>query len=456
MAKPHYRRSTNGQTRLIGDGLRNMASGMGTSRDKAGQADYYRTERSADQLVTAYDASALVQKAIDMPAEDSVREWREWQADAKQITSLEAEEARLSLPAKVLRARRVARLLGGSAILIGDGAKGDRILETPLEPASIRKGGIKYLTVLTKSEMTPDQQELDVLSEFYGTPQFWQIQGTTQTLSIHPSRLAIFHGVEPVAQSASETFGWGKSSLEGMFDPIKRVEEAAANVLSLIYEAKVDVFGIPDLMQQMQDNGEAFTNAILERLSLAAQGKGLSGTLVMDALETYDQKSASFGGLPDVLDRLMQLASAATGIPMTLLFGMSPGGLNATGESDARAYYDRIKVEQTLKISPAMSILNECLIYSAFGARPSDIHYNWRPLWQPTAKERAETAKTQAETMKTVKEMNVVSDEALGTSTVNALTESGAFPGLEGAVDEFGGVDPLDPVERGETQEVDE
>jgi len=99
---------------------------------------------------------------------------------------------------------------------------------------------------------------------------------------------------------------------------------------------------------------------------------------MLDALEEYASKSASFGGLPDILDRFMQLASAAVGIPMTLYFMISPGGLNATGASDTRAYYDKVKVEQTLRMQPAMSVLDECVIWSALNERPADLHYTCR------------------------------------------------------------------------------
>ncbi|CAN0594097.1 unnamed protein product, partial [Laminaria digitata] len=88
-------------------------------------------------------------------------------------------------------------------------------------------------------------------------------------------------------------------------------------------------------------------------------------------------------------------------------------------------------------MQPEMSVLDECLVWSAVGERPADLHYTWRPLWQPTAKERADTGKTAAETMKAAVEMDAVSVEAGGKALVNVLTESGSFPGLEGYAEEF-------------------
>lgn len=441
MSKPRYRRTSDGQTVLVNDGLQNLVSGMGTSRDKGWQAQYTRPVYSPIDLLTAYEASSMIQRAIDMPAEDSCREWREWQAEAADISKIEAEEQRLGVVAKVFEARRLARLYGGAAILIGTGEANTQL---PLDPKRIRMGGIKYLTVFSRDELSAQEIERDPRVDGYGKPKFWNVNSAAGVpLKIHPSRLVIFHGLSPLADIHSKTAsdGWGRSVLPGMLDALKRVDEMAANTNSLTYEAKVDVIKIPDLMQNLQKRGQAFEQEVLRRLTLAATGKGINGAMILDALEEYQQKSASFGGLHELLDRFMQLASAAVGIPMTLYFMLSPGGLNATGASDVRNYYDTVKVQQTLRMQPAMSVLDECLIWSALGSRPEDLHYTWRPLWQPTMKERAEVGKIGAEAMKVAVEMDAVSVEAAGSALVNMFTESGAFPGLEGYVEDF-------PVER--------
>jgi phage-related protein (TIGR01555 family) len=137
----------------------------------------------------------------------------------------------------------------------------------------------------------------------------------------------------------------------------------------------------------------------------------------------------------------MTLGSAVAGIPMTLLFGVSPGGLNATGASDIRAYYDRVRVQQTMKLGPAMAVLDEVLIRSALGSRPDDVHYNWRPLWQATALEKAQVGKLIVDTMAVLDAMEIMPAESIQAATVSALVECGAYPGLEAAAMDDGGGD---------------
>ncbi|MHA3913858.1 anti-CBASS protein Acb1 family protein [Halovulum sp. GXIMD14793] len=437
------------------DGLRNLVANLATGRDKAASAQYVMPIENRAEYLAAYLSSSLVRRAVDLPAEDSCREWREWQAEAVDISKIEAEEKRLDLQGKIKEARRQARLYGGAAILIGTG---ENNLTKELSPDRIKAGGIKYLTVLSRDDLSPGEIERDISSRLYNEPQYWTLSGERGVLQLHPSRLVLFHGVPPLAGLANQTqYGWGCSVLTGMLDAIKRVDEGAANVNSLVYEAKVDVVKIPDFMSNLESRGQQYEQLVQSRLTLAMMSKGINGSLILDAEEDYEQKAASFGGLPDVLDRFMQLASAASGVPATLLFGMSPAGMNSTGESDIRLYYDRVRVEQTLSMQPAMGVLDECLIRSALGARPEGLFFNWRPLWQPTAAERAGVADKLMAAAEKLHRMDAVSTEALGQASVNALTESGAFPGLESYAEEFPveeDDDPVVPFDPAEAQEV--
>lgn len=431
----------------VTDGLVNLTSGMGTARDKAGQATYSPDLMSDLDLVNAYKASSLARRVVDMPAEDACRDWREWSADNAGVSLIEKSEKRLGLIRKLKRTAKFARLFGGAALLIGTG---DTDPSKPLDPTRIGRNGLRYLTPLTMRDLSPGPLSDDFTTDAFGTPEYWTLNTAGQTgIRVHPSRLVILHGQEPLGDyDVTRYIGWGDSVLQGGLTAVKRVDEYAGNMLSLVYEAKIDVVKIPNLMENLATRGTDYSNELLRRLNLAAIAKGNNGMMVLDSLEEYNQKSASFGTLDTIADRFMQLCSAAFGIPVARLFGRSAAGLNATGESDDRAYYDRIRDMQA-DMENAMAVLDECLIRDALGDRPEDVFYNWRPLWQPTAKERAEVGKIVVDTIVALDNLDLLPGEALAKTAVAALTESGAFPGLEGAVDEFGGMDDQgsDPAE---------
>lgn len=414
------------------DGLQNVVANLGTDRDKAAGSIYVQTIMDDRLLINAYRGSWLARKIVDIPAFDACRKWRAWQAEADQIELIEAEEKRLDVKRKVMAAKIAARLFGGAALLIGTG---ETNTARPLNPERIRQGGLRYLTVLQRRHLSPFELETDPASEYFDMPRAWRLGSTGQTagLEIHPSRLVMFRGAEaPDRALAYHHLGWGDPVLQGVLETVRNMDATAANVASLVFEAKVDTIGIPDFMARLSDPG--YEELVIKRFALAERGKGINGTLIHDKDEVLGQKQAGFASLPDVMDRFMQIASGAADIPMTRLLGQSPAGMNASGDSDMRNYYDRVAAMQSLEIEPAMGLLDECLIRSAIGNRPEEVHFIWKSLWQITDKERADIGKTQADTIKTLRDTQLIPDDALADTAVNVLTESGAMPGLEGAV----------------------
>ncbi|MCG7574860.1 DUF1073 domain-containing protein [Phaeobacter sp. CNT1-3] len=427
------------------DGLQNVVSGMGTGKDKAAHTAHVFIPLTDGEALAAYRSSRLAAKIVDLPAEDAGREWREWQAEAAQISLIEAEETRLGIVGKLIEVLKLARLRRGGAILIGTG---DTDTAAPLDPAKIKKGGLRYLTVIPRDLLIAGETQTDPEDPYFNQPKHYTLHSHGQSLVLHPSRLVIFTGRQiPGGPLVGADF-WGDGVLQSVLDAVTRDEGGAANAESLTFEAKVDVFKVKDLTEKLRNGGAEFEKLLLQRFQLAQMGKGINGGLMLDSEEAYEQKRASFSGLPDLMDKFAIRVSAAAEIPMTLLYGEAPSGLNANGESSIRIYYDRVKTAQTLTVGPALAILDECIIRSALGDRPAKIHYNWRPLWQPTAKEIAENADRLMSAAEKLDRMGAVSPEAIGKAAVNALTEAGAFPGLESYVAEAGPApDERDEVE---------
>ncbi|MBN9074309.1 MAG: DUF1073 domain-containing protein [Rhizobiales bacterium] len=183
-----------------------------------------------------------------------------------------------------------------------------------------------------------------------------------------------------------------------------------------------------------------YERRILQRYTLANIGKGVNGTLMLDKDEEYESKSASFTNLPDVIDRFLQIVAGAADIPLTRLLGTSPGGLNSTGESDLRNYYDRISAMQQIEMTPAMFRMDEAIIRSALGSRPPEVHFIWSSLWQISDKERADIGKTNADTIKSLNDTGLFPPEALAKSGANMLVENSILPGFEQEIEDAGGL----------------
>ncbi|MCO5152569.1 MULTISPECIES: anti-CBASS protein Acb1 family protein [unclassified Shinella] len=418
------------------DSLRSVVAGLGDPlRDKAATTFYGFQQLDPVQLSNIYRSNWLGKKIINIPAMDAVRKGRDWQAEQDQIELIEAEEKRLGFWNKLLEVKTKARLWGGAALLIGTG---ETDLMKPLEAERIGKGGIKYLTVLSRRDVTTGEIEQDVLSEYFGRPGYYEVTGRAEMVRIHPSRLAVFlgapHADDLIAQSINQ--GWGDSVLEAVYTAVRNADATAANIASLVFEANVDVFRVPDFMASLSD--QEYRNRLMERFTLAATAKGVNKALILDKEEEYDRKQISFAQLPEVMQTFLQMVSGAADIPVTRLLGQSPAGMSATGESDMLNYYDLVSSIQSLEMTPALYRLDECLIRSALGARPPEIYYSWAPLKQMTEKEKAEIGKMNAETSEIIGRTGLFSSEELRSVVSNKFIETAFYPGLDQAMQRTG------------------
>ncbi len=421
----------------IRDSLTNFVSGLGTGRDKVAHSFYQLPVYTDQDLTVMYRVSWLARKIVSIPALDATRKWRDWQATADVIELIEETEKRLNVKHKILDAKLRARLYGGAALYISAGGSP----ATPLVPEAVGKDGIQWLQQLQRTELKTGDIDTNPDSEYYGQPAWYELhpQGVYNPIRIHPSRLLIFTGEKlPDSLLTATTLLWGDSVLLSCMESIKQADSVAANIASLVFEAKLDVIKIPDMMASLID--PAYESRLLSRFSLAATAKGINGTLMLDKDEEYDVKSPNFTTLPEVLVRFLELVSGAADIPSTRLLGQSPAGMNSTGESDLRNYYDRVSAMQELELTPIMSLLDECIIRSATGARDEAIYYRWSPLWQISDTERAQIGKLDMEIITGLKATGLFPDEALGNASVNLLTEDRVLPGFDQEVADAGGL----------------
>ena len=429
-------RVIDGEYMLVGDGLQSMISNMGNpNRDKSASTVYTDTEINDIQLDNGYRFSWIVRKAVDLPAIDCLRKWRTWNGEEDQNTKIKLEEQRLKVQPKIIDAIQKARLKGGAAVFINTGEN----VEEPLDWTKVKAGGIKALTVFDRTELTALELQNDPMEENYGKPTFYYINakgGSASQAKIHYSHLAIFVGAKhpDVWHQTGRNFGWGDSIIQQISQACKNADSTSAGIASLVFEANVDVFGIPDFMLNM--GNKSYESKVIERLMLSAMGKGISGTLAHDAAETYNRKQINFTNLPDVLQKFLEIVCAAINYPITKFLGEQSKGLGDKGEGDMRNHYDDIATKQTLEIQPAIQILDECLIRSALGNRPDDLDYDWTPLQQLNEVQISEAGEKVANTAAALSRTNFYDPQALEQATTARLVALKAFPMLDKMVAE--------------------
>lgn len=427
---------------MVNDGLTNVVANLGTNRDKASHSTYVPDVLTSFELVNAYRTSWLASAIIDFPAEDATRNWRSWRASAEQISKIEAVESALQLKHKVQAALIASRLLGGSAIYISTGAA------SPIAPLADSET-VRSLVVLNRDDLSPGQAVKDIDSDYFGKPEFYTISSgdNAQPVEIHASRFVIFPGsTVPGINLLGTASVWGDSILQKCMSAVKAADSTVANIASLVYEASVDVMSVRGFAEMLAENKDSL---ILRRAHLQAAMKGINGMLMIDAEDSYDKKSATFSGLDSLMGKFFDWVSGAAGMPVTRLFGRSAAGLSGSGDGDERVYYDRVSDIQSHDVGPALRRLDECIINQALGVRPPEVYYDWAPLKQKSESDIADIFGKYATAARALAGTNageIIPLDALSDAIVNALTESGALPGLEGYVKKYGSLSEQDDL----------
>lgn len=410
----------------LGDRLENVAAHLAIGKAKtAGDRFGFRDIDDAE-LSSMYRSDWMARKIVDIPVNDCLRPWREWQADAAVIEAIEAQEKRFGVRAKLALALKWARLHGGSAILIFDGS------DKPSTPLNrVRQGGLRRLVVLNRREITPQALVTDPYSEVFRSAEFYTVNSGTGIRDVHHSRVIPIIGAErPDADLNPD--GWGDSVLHVVYDAIHHAALTSAGIAELVHEAKIDIIKVKGLAAQASTPEGA--RKIAERFSLANMLKSINNTLLLDDSETWERRQTSFAGLPDVLKGFLQIVAGASDIPATRLLGQAPGGLNASGESDTRNYYDALDGYRTDVIGPALERIDS-LLWQDIGGMPKDAFFEWGPLWQMSEKDRADVADKKASTTQKYINMGVWSEEIAREVITNQLVEDGTYPGLEAAIE---------------------
>jgi len=375
------------------DSLENLVAGLGAGTDKRAQSRFVnRKMMSADggqeELNAIYRTDWLAGKIVDIIPNDMVREWRTFVGDINPSTVeiLEIAEADLALRSAFGSAHKWARLYGTAFILlvIDDGLNPSQ----PVQLDRIKKGSLKHIKVIDRhrvsnSEVVPIQ---DPLNPKFGFPDFYRINETS--VRIHHTRLIRFDGTElPFDEFRRNNYN-SDSVIERLYGPLLNHAIAADSAAAMIFETNVDIVKIRGLMDYIQTaEGESL---IRKRFALASSMKSFNNMLLLDEQETFETKSNTFAGLPDLLDRFAQYLSSASDIPATRLLGQNASGLSATGEGDLKNYYDMIRSLQVSDYRPKLKQFDDILIRH-LGLNPDDDYkFEFNSLFQMTDKEKSE------------------------------------------------------------------
>lgn len=384
------------------DGFFNVFIGNGLkSRDPLANTQFEAGPLLSDQeLANLYYGNAMVRRIIDIVPEEAVKNWIGVEADDQDELALQMLDD-LSAEEHFANALRWSRLFGGAAILpiINDGGTFDM----PVNEANIQ--AVEELKVYDKREVIfePLLFNDDPMNVDYGKPEYYQINPINGTMFYaHKSRVLVFDGEPLPSRERAMRNYWGNPVMQGLYDAVSNNDDAHRLARLVLERMSQSVTKFQGLLDQLAtDEGE---KTVKDRLQLIDMARSILNTVAIDKEDEFQLFNISLTNVPDLIDRFGLYISSLTGIPFTVLFGRSPGGLNATGKSDNEIWYSLVSRLQKRKLKPNLDRLVKLCMLSKQGlfggVEPKKWSIKFNPLWVPSAKEEAETEKLQAEARK--------------------------------------------------------
>lgn len=392
------------------DGYVNLMNKYGTKQDNSEAYKFEREPVIPDmQLTGLYEGNGLFSKIIDTPAEEALKHGFDLNLKSDELNAF-VEDALddLEWEERAATAIKWARLYGGALIvmLIDDG----RGLEEPVDWEHIRS--IDELRVYERSIVQPDYASLyqqdyggkgvgNRVSKF-GQPEYYYVSSIYGSFKVHESRCLVFrNGVLPEQTSNATYLFWGMPEYVRIRRALRETVTAHTDSVKLLERSVQAIYSMKGLASLLTtDDGE---NQVLKRLQLVDTSRGLLNSIAIDSEgEQYDFKTFQFSGVKDVIDATCNMLSALTNIPQTILFGRSPAGMNATGDSDFESYYNFVEKIQRLMLKRNLRTLLDVVfragIASGDVAEEPDYKLEFKPLWSLSDTEQAAVDQTKAQT----------------------------------------------------------
>jgi len=402
------------RTLSLFDGLSNLATGLGGTKDKASQNVWTHSGANYDHVALSvrYREDWLSQKVCQIVPQDMTREWRKFKSESAEQADQDFEVAKL-----FREAYKWARLYGTSFIVldIDDGRSTDK----PVNWKNLKPNCLRSMHVVDRTRIvTLGEIDQKPMSATFGMPDHYQFVNTTDP--IHKDRLIRFEGTELPIYERQRNLWYSDSILIPLMKQIDNFHTTSFAAAQMVQEANCDVIkvdGLADILTS--DEG---TNAMIARFADWKTIKSVFGVSILDANEEFDQKKIQLSGVKDLIWEYLKMVAASVSIPATRFLSASPDGMNATGESDLINYIETLQGLHKDVFVPRLGVIDK-LLAAHYGLEEDEFDYEWNCIFPESAAQKAVRMKDKGEYLGNLVEKGVLSRES-------ALAEIIAYGGV--------------------------
>lgn len=417
------------------DAFSNPVARLGFGTQDLLEATQYpltRMTQNYQMLTSLYRENWIVQNIIETIPGDMVRKWYTVKSNIapEHLDTMQRLERKAHLRKSLMEGMYWGRLYGGAAGIIM--VRGQDDLSIPLDYGLVLPGCFLGLMILDRwSGIYPELgQVTDPADPDFGLPEYYTVrdeESGTLISRVHHSRVLRFTGRElPYNEKVAENY-WGESELEAIYSELVKRDNVSANIAALTFRANVNYMETDSLDQMLATSNAAAQRRFWQVLQAQSVIESNFGTRLINKGDVMHNTQYTFTGLPEVYDRVMMDVAGAAKTPVTKLFGRSPAGMNATGESDMNNYYDYIDGLRDNQLRPILERLLPIMALSAWGVIPDDMDIDFPSLQTPGPGEIADIVEKKTQSVLAAYQSDLV-DAAVAQKELKALfDETGMF-----------------------------
>lgn len=343
---------------------------------------------------------AEYRRPVEIIAKEMTRKWIKFTASGSgdktdKIKLIEADFKKFAVKELFRKAAEGDGYQGRHHLAINTGDNDNpQELMRPLivDPRKYQPGFLKGFTSVEAIWVYPAAfNATDPLERDYYRPPTWFVQGK----GVNTTRLLTFVS-RPLPDILKPAYAFGGLALTQIMKPyVDNWLETRQSVNDLIQMFSQGVLKT-DMQAVLEGDG---SDDLYRRADMFNRTRSNRGIMLLDKdAEEFENVAAPLSGLDKLQAQAQEHMAAACGIPLVVLLGVTPSGLNASSDGEIRTFYQWIKDVQEQLFLPNLTIVLQLVQLNLFGEIDPAIGIEFEPLWEDDAATKATTDKTRADT----------------------------------------------------------
>lgn len=358
--------------------------------------------------------SSEYRSVVETTAEEMTREWGEVKGDNPElIEQIEDELKRLKIRDLMRRHIENDMTFGRSQMFIRiKGQENSQDLPLLLTPNGVPKGSLDGFAVIEPIWTTPSMyNSTDPTRDDYYVPERWYILGK----DTHRDRLMTLI-MRPVPDIMKPAYNFsGISMCQLMIPYVQRFHRTVDSVSDLVHTYSMT--GLATNMEAVLSGNSGGLRSMIARIQMFVKMKDNQNILMTNKdTEEFFQLNTPLTTLDALQEQAHKMLCTPSKTPQVKLLGLVEGGLSSSQDGEIRVYYDHISALQEAHLMPQMDTILKLIMLNLNGEIDETVRFQFKSLYQLSAKEQAEVNEIKARTATTLIDGGIIDGEEARTT----------------------------------------